>query len=167
MRRKGLSSQDLLCVSIALFCPCAFTYEHDRIRLAAHFHAECLLDREHYIDWILSSLETTSQAKLPMWLLIAQMYWEDILKYRRFGRRFTTVLLNRFSEVWHHHSILPHAADSISPKTIKHPDADILGPLIGRLRILLTKLMTSNPDNFVSPEIWSKHREVLQAYISY
>ncbi|TGO16465.1 hypothetical protein BTUL_0028g00670 [Botrytis tulipae] len=119
------------------------------IRLAAHFHAECLLDREHYIDWILSSLETTSQAKLPMWLLIAQMYWEDILKYRRFGRRFTTVLLNRFSE------------------TIKHPDADILGPLIGRLRILLTKLMTSNPDNFVSPEIWSKHREVLQAYLSY
>ncbi|KAF7960525.1 hypothetical protein EAE96_000205 [Botrytis aclada] len=119
------------------------------IRLAAHFHAECLLDREHYIDWILSSLETTSQAKLPMWLLIAQMYWEDILKYRRFGRRFTTVLLNRFSE------------------TIKHPDADILGPLIGRLRILLTKLMTSNPDNFVSPEIWFKHREVLQAYLSY
>ncbi|ATZ45416.1 Bcsrb8 [Botrytis cinerea B05.10] len=119
------------------------------IRLAAHFHAECLLDREHYIDWILSSLETTSQAKLPMWLLIAQMYWEDILKYRRFGRRFTTVLLNRFSE------------------TIKHPDADILGPLIGRLRILLTKLMTLNPDNFVSPEIWSKHREVLHAYLSY
>ncbi|CAD6447866.1 23e34830-c2a0-4824-b86a-9131de662131 [Sclerotinia trifoliorum] len=118
------------------------------IRLAAHFHAECLIDREHYIDWILSSLEATSQAKLPILLLIAQVYWEDILRYRRFGRRFTTTLLNRFSEA------------------IQHPDSDILGPLNDRLRLLLNKLMISNPDNFVCPEIWFKHRQILQAHLS-
>lgn len=104
MWRERLSPQDLLCVSINTEFPhsCASTYGHDRIRLAAHFHSECLIDREHYIDWILSSLEATSQPKLPIWLLISQVYWEDILKYRRFGRRLTTTLLNRFSEVWHH-----------------------------------------------------------------
>ncbi|KAF7867209.1 hypothetical protein EAF04_005292 [Stromatinia cepivora] len=118
------------------------------IRLAAHFHAECLIDREHYIDWILSSLEATSQPKLPIWLLIAQVYWEDILKYRRFGRRFTTTLLDRFSEA------------------IQHPDSDILGPLNDRLRLLLNKLIILNPDNFVCPEIWFKHREILQAHLS-
>ncbi|KAI9641080.1 RNA polymerase II mediator complex subunit [Ciborinia camelliae] len=119
------------------------------IRLAAHFHAECLIDREHYIDWILSSLETTSQSKLPIWLLIAQVYWEDIVKYRRFGRRLTTTLLNRFSEA------------------IQHPDTDILGPLNDRLRLLLNKLMISNPNNFVCPEAWSKHREILQVHLTY
>ncbi|QSZ31014.1 hypothetical protein DSL72_000575 [Monilinia vaccinii-corymbosi] len=119
------------------------------IRLAAHFHAESLIDREHYIDWILSSLEATSQSKLPIWLLISQVYWEDILKYQRFGRRLTTALLNRFSEA------------------IQHPDADILGPLIDRLRLLIHKLMISNPDNFVCPEIWSKHKGVLQAHLNY
>ncbi|KAG4031211.1 hypothetical protein MFRU_009g00020 [Monilinia fructicola] len=119
------------------------------IRLAAHFHSECLIDREHYIDWILSSLEATSQPKLPIWLLISQVYWEDILKYRRFGRRLTTTLLNRFSEA------------------IQHPDADILGPLNDRLRLLINKLMISNPDNFVCPEVWSKHREILQVHLDY
>ncbi|ESZ89638.1 hypothetical protein SBOR_9976 [Sclerotinia borealis F-4128] len=119
------------------------------IRLAAHFHAECLIDREHYIDWILSSLEATSQPKLPIWLLIAQVYWEDILRYRRFGRRLTATLLNQFSEV------------------IRHPDADILRPLNDRLRLLLHELMMSNPDNFVCPETWSKHREILQAHLNY
>lgn len=42
-----------------------------------------------------------------------------------------------------------------------------MGPLNDRLRLLLTKLMTSNPDNFICPEIWSKHREILQVHLSY
>ncbi|PQE15191.1 transcription mediator subunit Med12 protein [Rutstroemia sp. NJR-2017a WRK4] len=114
------------------------------IRLAAHLHEECLLDREHYMDWILSSLESTSQSKLPMWLLIAQVYWKDILRHRRFGRRLAAALLARFSEA------------------TEHPDRDILGPLVDRLRLLLKDLLLSGPDNFLSPETWSKYGETLR-----
>lgn len=72
---------------------------HSRIRLATHFHAEHLLEREHYMDWLVSSLENTPQAKLPMWLLIIQVYWKDLLRYRKFGRRLATALLTHLAEV--------------------------------------------------------------------
>jgi mediator of RNA polymerase II transcription subunit 12 len=69
------------------------------IRLATHFHAEHLLDREHYMDWLVSSLENSAQAKLPMWLLVTQIYWKDILLYRKFGRRLAAALLSHMAEV--------------------------------------------------------------------
>jgi mediator of RNA polymerase II transcription subunit 12 len=72
---------------------------HHRIRLAAHFHAEYLLDREHYMDWLVSSLENSQQAKLPMWLLTTQIYWKDLLKYRKYGRRLAAALMNQLAEV--------------------------------------------------------------------
>jgi mediator of RNA polymerase II transcription subunit 12 len=71
----------------------------NRIRLATHFHAEYLLDREHYMDWLVTSLENSPQAKLPMWLLITQVYWKDLLKYRKYGRRLSAALLNQLAEV--------------------------------------------------------------------
>jgi len=70
-----------------------------RIRLAAHFHAEHLLDREHYMDWLVSALENSPQAKLPLWLLITQIYWKDLLQYRKFGRRLAAALMNQMAEV--------------------------------------------------------------------
>jgi hypothetical protein len=69
------------------------------IRLSAHFHAEHLLDRDHYLDWLVSSLESSPQSKLPMWLLVTQIYWKDILKSRKFGRRLSAALLNQWAEV--------------------------------------------------------------------
>jgi mediator of RNA polymerase II transcription subunit 12 len=72
---------------------------YHRIRLATHFHAEYLLDREHYMDWLVSSLENTTQPKLPMWLLITQIYWKDLLQYRKYGRRLSAALLHHMAEV--------------------------------------------------------------------
>lgn len=72
------------------------------VRLAAHFYAEHLLDREHYMDWLVSSLENSIQAKLPMWILVTQIYWKDILLYRKFGRRVSAALLTHMAEVCVH-----------------------------------------------------------------
>lgn len=83
------------------------------IRLATHFHAEYLLDREHYMDWLVSSLENCPQAKLPMWLLIIQIYWEDLLQYRKYSRRLSATLLGHLSEVRYWSLIpLPELANS-------------------------------------------------------
>ncbi|TVY37297.1 Mediator of RNA polymerase II transcription subunit [Lachnellula subtilissima] len=115
------------------------------IRLAAHFHAEYLLDREHYMDWLVSSLENSPQAKLPLWILITQVYWKDLVKYRKYGRRLAGALLGHVSEL----------AD--------HPDHDILEPLLDRLQQLLKGLMISNPDSFVSPRLWAKHEHAIRS----
>lgn len=75
------------------------------IRLATHLYAEHLLDREHYMDWLVSSLENCSQAKLPMCLLIVQIYWKDLLRLRKYGRRLVASLLDHYATVSHQ---LPH-----------------------------------------------------------
>ncbi|CZS98208.1 related to SRB8-DNA-directed RNA polymerase II holoenzyme and Srb10 CDK subcomplex subunit [Rhynchosporium agropyri] len=113
------------------------------IRLATHFHAEHLLDREHYMDWLMSSLESSHQTKLPIWILVTQVYWKDLLKYRKYGRRLAAALMNHLTE------------------TFKSTDHDILAPLIDRLKSLLKGLISTNIDNFVSPKAWSQNREAM------
>ncbi|KAG0650574.1 Mediator of RNA polymerase II transcription subunit 12 [Hyphodiscus hymeniophilus] len=115
------------------------------IRLAAHFYAEHLLDREHYMDWLVSLLENSPQPKLPMWLLLTQIYWKDLLKYRKYGRRLSAALMNQLAE------------------TVNHPDHDILAPLSDRLHDLIKRMMESNPESFLYPSIWAKHKDIIQS----
>lgn len=70
-----------------------------RTRLAARLYEEQLLDRDHYVDWMLSGLENSPLSKLPMWILLVQLYWKDLLSLRKSGRRFVTALLSHFTNV--------------------------------------------------------------------
>lgn len=51
------------------------------------------------MDWLVSALENSPQAKLPMWILITQVYWKDLLRYRKYGRRLCSALMTQLSEV--------------------------------------------------------------------
>lgn len=51
------------------------------------------------MDWLVSGLETCSQAKLPMNLLIVQIYWKDLLRLRKYGRRLVSALLSQYTAV--------------------------------------------------------------------
>jgi hypothetical protein len=70
-----------------------------RIRLATHLYADHLLDRDHYMEWLISGLEGSNEAKLPIWLLLVQIYWKDMLKLRRHGRRLVTAMINHHCSV--------------------------------------------------------------------
>ncbi|KAI1181140.1 transcription mediator subunit Med12 [Nemania sp. FL0916] len=118
------------------------------IRLATHLYAEHLLDRDHYMEWLIASLEGSNEAKLPMWLLLVQIYWKDMLKLRRHGRRLVTTMLS------HHCSIY----DS--------PDRDVLLPLSTHLGHLVRSLISASPDSFVHPTTWSRFRDSLQSFLS-
>ncbi|KAI8966081.1 hypothetical protein F5Y11DRAFT_310223 [Daldinia sp. FL1419] len=113
------------------------------IRLATHLYAEHLLDRDHYMDWLVSGLENSNQAKLPMWLLIIQIYWKDLLRLRRHGRRLVSAILSHHSSIYH------------------HPDRDILLPLATRLQSLVESLLLICPENFINPGTWYKFRDSL------
>lgn len=65
------------------------------LRLATTLYSEQLLDRDHYLDWVISGLESSPQGKLPIWILIAQLYWTDLLQMRRYGRRLIFALLSQ------------------------------------------------------------------------
>ncbi|KAF4981099.1 hypothetical protein FDECE_17753 [Fusarium decemcellulare] len=115
------------------------------IRLATNLYSEQLLDRDHYLDWVVSGIENSPQSKIPMWLLIAQIYWRDLLRLRKYSRRLVYALLS------HLHII--H----------NDPDQDLLVQLSGRLSSLLGSLVQSNPESFIYPGAWLKYRDTLQA----
>ncbi|GAW15462.1 hypothetical protein ANO14919_048720 [Xylariales sp. No.14919] len=118
------------------------------IRLATHLYAEHLLDRDHYMEWLVSSLENSSEARLPMWLLLIQIYWKDMLKLRRYGRRLATAILK-------HHCVIYNS-----------PDRDILLLLSTQLGSLVESLISTSPDSFVYPTTWTQHRDSLESFLS-
>ncbi|KAK3939442.1 mediator of RNA polymerase II transcription subunit 12 [Diplogelasinospora grovesii] len=118
---------------------------HYAVRLATHLYAEHLLDRDHYMEWLVSSLENTQQFRLPMWVLITQVYWKDLMRQRRYGRRLVTALLSHLQVI------------------AKHAQRDIFAQLSSRLRAIINTLLLRSPENFVSPSAWSKHRDTLKS----
>lgn len=113
------------------------------IRLATNLYTEQLLDRDHYMEWLLSGVENSPRSKLPMWILVLQLYWNDLLRLRKTGRRLTISLLNHLTAIQ------------------TDPDRDLLMQLYTRIASLLTSLMSTNPESFVSPPTWPRHRDVL------
>ena len=114
------------------------------------------------MDWLVSGLEKCPQAKLPMWLLIIQIYWKDLIKYRRYGRRLVAALLDQHTMV---RSIRSPRGNlvmaNVKAQVHNNPDHDIFAPLSSRLLVLIKSLMTSSATNFLSPAIWITHREAL------
>ncbi|KAH8886728.1 hypothetical protein GQ53DRAFT_335573 [Thozetella sp. PMI_491] len=115
------------------------------IKLASVLYIQQLLDREHYLEWLISSLESSHQAKLSFWLLIVQIYWRDLLELRKYGRRFVVALLSHFQVLQ------------------SHADKDLLGPLTSRLAYLLNTIILHTPENFVAPNTWFKYRDTLRS----
>ncbi|KAH7304963.1 hypothetical protein B0I35DRAFT_146295 [Stachybotrys elegans] len=115
------------------------------IRLATNLYSEHLLDRDHYLDWVITGLETSNQGRLPMWILIAQIYWDDLLHQRKHGRRLPAALLYHLDTIHN------------------DPDRDILAQLHVRLSSLLTTLIKSNTESFVNPSTWFKYQNSLKA----
>lgn len=70
-----------------------------RIRLATHLYAENLLDRMVFLEWYLSFFETSALDVLPLVIVLAPTFWEDLLKLRRFSRRLAEVLLAKSEAV--------------------------------------------------------------------
>ena len=85
---------------VSLFVPVPTSYlSPSSIQLSVHLYSEQLLDTEHYLDWLLFSLENTPLTRLPIWLLIAKVYWVDILRHRKTGRRLVGALCSNLQTV--------------------------------------------------------------------
>ncbi|KAL1998478.1 hypothetical protein VTN02DRAFT_6094 [Thermoascus thermophilus] len=68
------------------------------VRLTARLFFENLLDQDHHIEWFLSSLEMSSFESLPIWLLMLDIYWDNIVRYRKRGRRLVELLLEKLQQ---------------------------------------------------------------------
>lgn len=69
------------------------------VGLAARLFFENLLDHDHFIEWFLSAFESASLSTVPVWLLMLGIYWNNLMRYRRRGRRLAEILLEKFRQV--------------------------------------------------------------------
>jgi mediator of RNA polymerase II transcription subunit 12 len=63
------------------------------VRLGTQFYVDHLLDEEHYMDWILTSLKHSYSERLPVWILLIQIYWKHLISHRNRGHRLAEALL--------------------------------------------------------------------------
>ena len=72
-----------------------------RLQLATYIYQEHLLDNDHFLDWIINSLETSPSERLFVWLLVISVsyYWKDITCTRPRGKRLAESLLSQLEKV--------------------------------------------------------------------
>ncbi|KLU82924.1 hypothetical protein MAPG_01991 [Magnaporthiopsis poae ATCC 64411] len=114
------------------------------MRLARHLSFAELLDKDHYSEWLVSGLENSHLTKLPLWMILTQIHWRDILRLRKYGRRLVGAILNHLSNIQ------------------GHADNDLLQPVVGQLRWSVCRLLALGPESFVCPGTWLKHRSLIQ-----
>ncbi|KAL9587205.1 MAG: hypothetical protein Q9212_000364 [Teloschistes hypoglaucus] len=115
------------------------------LQLAGHLLAENLLDREHYLDWLLNAVGHSDPEKLSVYLLLISSHLEDISRSRLFGRRLVDLLL-------------------VQLYTIKcKPSPDLHGGVVSEIEALLRILISSSPASFLLPQKWQTYEPLLQA----
>lgn len=65
----------------------------------SHIFSEHLLDQDQYLDWVVASLQNSDLHCVLVWLLVVQLYWKEILRYRERGRRLAEALLDQLWKV--------------------------------------------------------------------
>ena len=112
------------------------------VKLATSFYSEQLLDQDHYLDWVVSSFANATLETVPVWLVLAQVYWSDAVKLIRRGRRLAESILERLH-------CLAQAKDETH------------GALKLRLQKLVAILAATNRGCLVMPETWDRYAYIL------
>ncbi|KAK3691002.1 RNA polymerase II mediator complex subunit [Vermiconidia calcicola] len=113
------------------------------VKLATAFYAEKLLDVDHYLDSVVSSLAEATLERLPIWIILAQVHWKGITAYGKRGRRFAESILEHLLRI---------SADVRS---------DVNAPLKARLQKLVAVLAVSNRGCLIIPRTWAKYKHLL------
>lgn len=112
------------------------------IKLASAFYSEGLLDRDEYLDWLVRTFASATLATLPLWIIIVQIYWRDLITIGRRGRRLASALLEHL-----HHVV---GKNNSAFETLK-----------GRLQKLITGLATTANGCLILPHVWKKYGKLL------
>lgn len=119
------------------------------IRLVSYLYAEHLLDQEQYLEWILSSLEEATVDRLPLWLLMAQIYFKDLVATRQRGKRLAEAL------TLHLDSILTAG------------DEDICKQLVERLTHMSTTIAMRHRPCCIAVRSWDRIKHTLKGLLTW
>ncbi|KAI1628161.1 hypothetical protein EDD37DRAFT_295447 [Exophiala viscosa] len=105
------------------------------VRLTTRLYMENLLDRDHYLDWVLRSFANADLEQLPFWLMVTHIYRQDLSYYRKRGRKLAETLVEKYESL-----------RTLTSQTVV--------PVVQRLRTAIRGLLLSRPRNFLMPDRW-------------
>ncbi|RMZ87493.1 hypothetical protein DV736_g5280, partial [Chaetothyriales sp. CBS 134916] len=114
------------------------------LRLATRLYLENLLDRDHYLDWVLKCFTLSTDEQLPSWLLVVHIYKQDIAKFRKRGRPLAEALLNKYMKM----------------RDLPYPMAQ---SLMKKLKDTIKNIALLDSSCFLMPDQWPAVREALQS----
>lgn len=119
------------------------------LQLAAHLFKEHLVEEDHFMDWILKSLDSCSPERLFLWLLITCIpdFWTSLISFRRRGKRLA-------------HSLLSHAG-----KLYRTGSETRESSVLGLLESVMARLAVAKPACLLLPNDWEKCQEVLHMFV--
>ncbi|KAK4495399.1 hypothetical protein PRZ48_013730 [Zasmidium cellare] len=112
------------------------------VKLATSFYAENLLERDHYLEWIVTSFAQAPMDRLPIWIILVQLYWRDIIAFGKRGRQLSTAILENLHR--------------IATGEVRTCDT-----LRDRLKKLLVVMAVTNRGCLVLPHTWEKYKHLL------
>ncbi|KAI9927995.1 hypothetical protein ASPWEDRAFT_42159 [Aspergillus wentii DTO 134E9] len=118
------------------------------VSLTARLFFEQLLDHDNFLGWFLSSMESARLNTMPVWLLMLGIYWENIMRYRKRGRRLAELLLQKLSQA------------------IKSEQAASLQPLTDRLSLCIKKLVLEHTSSAILPASWGSYKDLVSSCLN-
>lgn len=130
-----------------------------RLQLAAALYQECLLEEDHFLDWVLKNLESCPSERLFIWSMIAALYAPGLAATRRRGKRYAEILLQYTAEV----RILVEASSTslTVSQMYKEDEESQAAPLVLCIEKQVIKLLLQRPACMLLPAAWEKHLPVL------
>jgi mediator of RNA polymerase II transcription subunit 12 len=127
------------------------------VRLTASFYVERLVEREIFLDWLVTSLHpedgapsATALNRLPIWILLIQLYWKDLVSRGRRGRKLAQALLENL-----------HRIESYTT----HTTPPVFEPLKARLRGLISSFRTADGSAcLILPRAWPRYQYLLTTF---
>ncbi|KAF2867173.1 hypothetical protein BDV95DRAFT_582708 [Massariosphaeria phaeospora] len=113
------------------------------LQLVTHLYKEHLLEADHFLEWILSNLETCLPERLFIWLLLISINWTDLTISRRRGKRLAEYLLCHAEKLYQVEEECPTS------------------PLLGFLENTISRVLVTQPSCLLKPQTWGKHRSIL------
>lgn len=105
------------------------------LRLITRLYLESLLDRDHYLDWIVQSFASADIDHTPFWLMIVHLYKQDMSCHRRRGKKLAEALIDKY-------------------QSLEKPLGHAIVSLKQRLREAIRWLLLSRPASFLMPDKW-------------
>lgn len=110
------------------------------LQLCTRLYHENLLDRDHFLDWIVKSFTTSGLQLSAVWLSFVQMWWIDLIRFRSRARLLSAALLTKL------HDLMSYTAAN---------------DMLEKLKKATRGLMISRPAAFLMSDQWNENKEVL------